>query len=607
MTEAIVLAVLSVAAGTLLALFPGQRAALLGPIRTFGLTASLGVVFLHLLPEALSAIGGWALIGLSAGIVAPEFLGRLGMLAWQVGHGSKARSELALEAGYFGLLIHHVGDGIGLGAYTGELHADDSHGGVVAALAAHAVPVVAIMVLAFDSVRGRGSAIVRAIGLALASILGVLLTHLVPPDFMETSGAWVTAAVAGLLVHVVTHDLTSQAPRTKGQRSLDLAVAVAGIAVSLVGGAAHGAGHEGDPRDAVVGAFLDVAIETGPMLLLGLVAGALIHAFGAKLPQVFVRSRGVARDAAFGAVLGAPLPLLSTRVVPVAEALRRRGAAPALVVAFLLAVPELGVETLALSARFFGWPMAVARLLGALSLAIVAALVVGWTLGGSGGEASASSASALAEEGPAATALGSWLSRFLHAFDELLHHVGAWMLVGVVAAAFLQASLPAGALANVGSPWLELCVVALVSVPSYVCAPAATPLAAVLIAKGLSPGAALVGLLLGPATNVATLASLRRWYGYRGVFLVCGAIVTVSFALAFFVNAAVPVSVSSVMGARESGGAWLALAIFCGALVVRSIWLSGTRAWIASLRTSRGAAHGHAHGDHHAHGHGHAH
>ena len=95
----------------------------------------------------------------------------------------------------------------------------------------------------------------------------------------------------------------------------------------------------------------------------------------------------------------------------------------------------------------------------------------------------------------------------------------------MVAAAFLKASLPADALSHARGGLLELAIVALISIPSYVCAPSATPLFAVLIAKGLSPGAALVGLLLGPATNIATLALLRRWYGGRGVLLVIAAVV----------------------------------------------------------------------------------
>ncbi len=602
MTEAIVLAVLSVAAGTVLALLPGKRDKLLGPIRTFGLTASLGVVFLHLLPEALSAIGGWALAALALGLIAPELLARLGVAVWQMGRGRSTRSELALEAGYVGLLVHHVGDGIGLGAYTGEMHAGGSHGGVVTALAAHAVPVVAIMVLAFDSARGRGSAIVRAVGLAVASVLGVLLTNAVPPDFVATSGAWVTAAVAGLLVHVVTHDLTSQPPRSRHERTLDLLIAAAGIGVSLIGHAGHDAGHDSDPRDAVVSALLDIAVETGPMLLLGLVLGAFLQTFARRVPPALLHSRGIWRDAVRGAVVGGPLPLCSRSALPVSKALKEGGATPAFVVAFLLATPELGIETFALSAHFVGWTFAWTRVGGALLLAVGAAVVVGFLT---------KRATRAVDEPPSTSsvarssdAVGSraYLRRFVEAFDELTHHVGAWMVVGVIAAAFLQASLPSDAFSKLREPWLELLVISLVAVPSYVCAPSATPLAAVLVAKGLSPGAALVGLLLGAATNVATLAFLRRWYGWRGTAAAVGSLALLSWMLAFVVNRFLPrPELAAVQASGHTDGLlWWWLAALCGAVLLRSIWLSGTRAWLSSLQ-SGDDAHGHGHGHGHAH------
>src|SRR5690606_12293237 len=117
--------------------------------------------------------------------IAPELLSKLGTFLWRAGHetsGGASRRDIALEASYFGLLAHRVGDGIGLGAYTGELFASSARAGVVTALAAHAVPVVAIVVLTFDSVRGRGSALKRAAGLALASIVGVFIARAVPSE-----------------------------------------------------------------------------------------------------------------------------------------------------------------------------------------------------------------------------------------------------------------------------------------------------------------------------------------------------------------------------------------------------------------------------------------
>ena len=79
----------------------------------------------------------------------------------------------------------------------------------------------------------------------------------------------------------------------------------------------------------------------------------------------------------------------------------------------------------------------------------------------------------------------------------------------------MQATLTQDALVSMAGSGADIFVVTLLAVPSYVCASSATPLAAVLLAKGISPGAVLCGLLLGPATNLATLAWLRRAYGPR--------------------------------------------------------------------------------------------
>lgn len=597
MTQAILVVVVSVAAGTLLGLMPGKHSGWLGPIRTFALTAALGVVALHLLPEAFEALGGWALLGLGVGFWGPGLLGRAGAFLWRTRRTAEAGSQLTLEASYVGLLIHHLGDGLALGAYTGDLHAGHSHGDVMTAIAAHVVPVVAIMVLAFDSAQGRGSALFRAVGLAVASVIGIYFANSVPAHFAESSAAWVTALVSGLLVHVVTHDLAAQAPVTARARTLDVLLAAAGFATALLGNSAH---HEDGPpaiQERFVDALLELSLETAPLLLLGVAIGALIQTFGGKIPPSWLRSRGIGWDALRGTLVGAPLPLCSCSVLPVSEALRRRGAAPALVVAFLLATPEIGVETFLLSAHFLGWPLAWVRLFGALATAFGAALVVGLLLRRHDiAHAEAADTAAPFAEGPHD---GSSWARFLHGFDDLLHHIGAWMVLGLVGAAFLQVLLPAEALTGRGL-LLDLVLVSAVAIPSYICAPSATPVAAVLIAKGLSPGVVLVGLLLGPATNVVTLFFLRRWFGSRVAAALITTIVVVSWSLAPLVNAWVPVhGVAATEVAEHAHTSWLttAFGLISATIVLRSIWLSGIRAWLATLRSDAG--HGHAHGDGH--------
>jgi uncharacterized membrane protein YraQ (UPF0718 family) len=272
------------------------------------------------------------------------------------------------------------------------------------------------------------------------------------------------------------------------------------------------------------------------VLLLGLCVGALLQAFGSRIPSGWLKPRGSLRDALKGALVGIPLPLCSCSVLPISRALEQRRAGPALVVAFLLATPELGVETFALTVRFLGWEYAGLRLLGALLIAVVAALAVGFVVR-PGREESAEAPHIELDSAETGTGV---FGRLLRSFDELLHHIGAWMVLGVIAAAFVEALVPTESLNSMANPWLELSVITLLTIPSYICAPSATPLAAVLIAKGVSPGAVLVGLLLGPATNLATLAFLKSAYGVRATLLGIVTVVAASWGMAFVVNAALP-------------------------------------------------------------------
>jgi uncharacterized membrane protein YraQ (UPF0718 family) len=394
------------------------------------------------------------------------------------------------------------------------------------------------------------------------------------------------------------HDLKAHPPRTTTERWLDLGAALIGVAMPLGG---HFVGHHGaelEPASELARqlgqSFVKLTLDTAPLLLVGLFAGALIQSFGSKIPDDWLRSRGPTLDAVRGAVVGAPLPLCSCSVLPVSGALAKR-ATPALVVAFLISTPELGVETFALGVRFLGWEFAALRLAGALAVAIVAGIVVG-RLASDRAPVSAGTAGAIAASPPDAG--GGAVRRTLRAFDELLHHIGAWMVIGLVAAAAVEALIPAAAFSAIEHPLLELAVVTLVAVPSYVCAPAATPLAAVLIAKGLSPGAVLVGLLLGPATNLATQAFLKSTFGTRATLASIAAVISLSWALALGTNALLPaieVHAHGVVAHEAHGALAIGAAIVFALLLARSVWMAGARAWLGSMG-DMGHGHGHGHG-----------
>lgn len=230
MLFALLVAVLSVLLGAALSFAPGASRGLLGYMRTFATLAAVAVVVTHLLPEALHTLGPLAILLFLGGWFAPA-------LAHFVGQRSTAGrpASAVLEAGYWGLVVHHVADGIGLGTYSRLPAAKGSHVDVIVALAAHTVPLIAVISLAYRSTFGARSAVVRSLGLALASVFGIALSSLVAAPTIEGFAPIIAAVAAGLLLHVVTHDLTEDPPLTLAARTLDLGVAALGVAVSLLG------------------------------------------------------------------------------------------------------------------------------------------------------------------------------------------------------------------------------------------------------------------------------------------------------------------------------------------------------------------------------------
>ncbi len=583
-------------AGALLGL--GGRYRALSALRTFALVSALAIVLSQLLPEALGGAGLWALPIFALASALPTLLTKLSL---KVG---RASDSLGLELGYAGLLIHKVADGVGLATFSGPAHEGHSHGDVLFALSAHTIPVVALVALAYQARSGWRVAALRVAGLLAATLFGVLATGLVPADAFARIEPWVTAAVGGLLLHVVVHDWKVETgPRGAREQLVDLVAVMAGIGLVMAGGHHHD--HEGtDLRADVASALWELSLETAPALLFGLVVGALIAAWSSgRLPARWLGG-GPLRQAIVGASIGAPIPICACGVLPLADTLRRRGAGPALVVAFLLAAPELGVETFALTGRMLGWPFALLRLGAALTLATIAALAV---------HRSAPRHAHIPVRDDTSATAAPFAKRAIASFDELVQHIAPWTVVGLIAAAFVQATLGDRSLAGLRPFGLDVVIVTLLAVPSYVCAASATPLAAVLLAKGMSPGAVLVGLLLGPATNLATVGFLRKSYGGRAALFGFVALVLASWVIAFAVHASGWVVVPSVEAEREHAHSiltWVAAAVLSIALL-RSVARAGVRGWIASLGESLGTApHDHDHGcsdgcghdhDHHAH------
>lgn len=129
------------------------------------------------------------------------------------------------------------------------------------------------------------------------------------------------------------------------------------------------------------------------------------------------------------------------------------------------------------------------------------------------------------------------LAGLKYAFTDLLRSIGLWFLLGVLIAGIISALIPPDFLeSNVGDGLFSMLLMLGVGLPLYVCATASTPVAAALALKGLSPGAALVFLLAGPATNTATIAVAARILGKRAAIIYVASICLCSIGAGMAVN-----------------------------------------------------------------------
>ena len=571
----------SVATGSALAFVPGAARRILGPGRTFALTAAVSVVLMHLLPEAFESLGIWSLVGLGIGLFVPLASEKLNhkIIAQKASSDSGWR-DFASRFTFAGLLVHQVGDGMGLTAYGRPNHTSLD---VAIVLGAHTVPLTMLVVLGPLAKGERRAALTRAALMALATVAGVLVGFLVPAATLDHIAPWTAAIASGLLLHILGHGVFHDLPETASERTVDLIAGAAGIGLTFIGAMMSDSTANGSEslRHAFTQSLLHLVMESAPMLLLGLILGALVHALGGYIPSRLLTSKTRLGSALRGAALGAPIPVCACGILPVAKSLQQRGATSAFVVAFMLATPELGLDTFALTTKFFGAQFAVARVLLAVILAIFGALALSFSRpwDGSATAPAIDAVEADANKEPV-------LRRGLTAFDELLFHIGPWVFVGLIGAAFIDVCVPAASLAPLAASGLDIFVVALIAVPSYVCATSTTPLAAMLITRGISPGAVLAGLLLGPATNIATVVFLRKEYGQRAAAATMFTVIAVSLASAWIVNHVIvlhPVLLATQGDVHAHSVFAQLCALILGAALLRGIWQSGLRAWVGSL------------------------
>jgi uncharacterized protein len=281
----------------------------------------------------------------------------------------------------------------------------------------------------------------------------------------------------------------------------------------------------------MVDAIWSIWLELAPWLLLGAVVAGLMHVV---VPAGWLRRQLSGRMGVAKAVLvGIPLPLCSCGVIPVGLGLRSEGASRGASVGFLISTPQTGVDSILVSTSFLGWPFALLKVVVALVTGLVGGFVA--NIGEADDEQLEPSTAAGSDAG--SPAIVSKPQAFLNQTIDIVRSIWGWLVVGVVVSAVITRVVPANSFSDVGAltGLSALLVTLVISLPLYVCATASVPIAAALVDSGLPPGAALVFLMAGPATNVATLGAVYRTLGRRSLIVYLATIVigSVTAGLAF--------------------------------------------------------------------------
>ncbi|MAI38120.1 SO_0444 family Cu/Zn efflux transporter [Alteromonas sp.] len=379
--------------------------------------------------------------------------------------------------------------------------------------------------------------------------------------------------------------------------------------------------------------FLALFMESAPWLLLGLFVAGVMH----ELVPVSFLERHMGSNSigsiSKAAVIGAPLPLCSCGVIPAALGLRRSGASKSSTISFLVSTPETGVDSVSVSYALLGPLFAIIRPIAAVASAMYAGIMVkvfgdsdskvnktaepvssccesettkpvesssccstkadvaqpssccsssqhesgnhSMNANSTGAELTDHSLNAFSSFSNAA-ASAARVARY--ASGKLLEDIVVWLLIGLALAAAIKTWVPTDFLTQWGDGLVAMLVMAFIGIPMYICATASTPLAVGFLAAGLSPGAILVFLMAGPATNISTMGMIKQEMGLKTLALYLFSVVSASIAFGYLLNYLV--SAMSLQGLiqtqsalHEHGGgvqvAYALSAIILGALMLR--------------------------------------
>ncbi|MCL2101521.1 MAG: permease [Fibromonadales bacterium] len=275
--------------------------------------------------------------------------------------------------------------------------------------------------------------------------------------------------------------------------------------------------------------FILLLNEMSPYLLLGFFIAGLLKAYVPKEKYIKHIARSDFRSVLWATLAGIPLPLCSCGVIPTGVSLYKEGASKGAVVAFFTSIPQTNVNSIAVSYSLLGLPFALMRVFVAFVTGLIGGVATNKLDKGTLNNIACSCSSSHSHNA------NKMMQALHYSFVEMMQDIGKWLVAGIVIAGLIAIFLPESLFSTyLNNPLLNMFIVLAIALPTYTCATSSIPMAAVLMMKGLSPGAVFVFLMAGPATNIASMAVVGKALGKRtlSIYLVCIIASAVLFGLA---------------------------------------------------------------------------
>lgn len=284
--------------------------------------------------------------------------------------------------------------------------------------------------------------------------------------------------------------------------------------------------------------------EMSPYLLLGFLLAGLMHAFIPGMVYSRYLSGHGFRSVLYGALFGIPLPLCSCGVIPTAMSLRKEGASKGATVSFLIATPETGVDSIIATYSLLGLPFALIRPIAACCNALMGGLLVNAFADEKEGqevsEEDTKSCCCHFHEKPT-TFVGKIKEALRFGFIEMMEDIGKWLVIGLIIAGLITVFVPDSFFTIFrGNTLMSMLLVLCIAIPMYICATGSIPIAVALMLKGLTPGAALVLLMAGPACNMASILVINKVLGKKTLFVYLVSIITMAICWGCIVDYCLP-------------------------------------------------------------------